>query len=77
LEHPECDIKVEAFLASAGTFFQNYLRKALGEITTCKMQACGMLKDTSLSNDKKISIKKLHTNSLLLPISLLSLFNFF
>jgi len=55
LEHPECDIKVNAFLASAGTFFQNYLRKALDEITTRKMQDCGMsLKDTSpSSNDKK------------------------
>jgi len=55
LEHPECDIKVNAFLAGAGTFFQNYLRKALDEITTRKMQDCGMsLKDTSpSSNDKK------------------------
>lgn len=54
LEHPECDIKVNAFLASSGTFFQNYLRKALDEITTRKMQACGMSQDTSpQSNDKK------------------------
>ncbi|RIA96922.1 hypothetical protein C1645_732892 [Glomus cerebriforme] len=55
LEHPECDIKVNIFLASAGTFFQTYLRKALDEITTRKMQACGMSpKDTSLSNDRKL-----------------------
>ncbi|CAB4489906.1 hypothetical protein RhiirA5_500423 [Rhizophagus irregularis] len=54
LEHPECDIKVNLFLASAGTFFQNYLRKALDEITTRKMQACGMSpKDFSSSNDRK------------------------
>jgi len=60
LEHPECDIKVNAFLASAGTFFQNYLRKALDEITTHKMQACGMSpKDISpSSNDKKFDFKK-------------------
>ncbi|GBC10210.1 hypothetical protein RclHR1_09440005 [Rhizophagus clarus] len=54
LEHPECDIKVNIFLASAGTFFQNYLRKALDDITTRKMQACGMFpKDFSSSNDRK------------------------
>jgi len=55
LEHPECDIKVNVFLASAGTFFQNYLRKALDEINTHKMQACGMSpKDSPSSNDRKL-----------------------
>jgi hypothetical protein len=54
LEHPECDIKVNVFLASAGTFFQNYLRKSLDEINTSKMQACGMSpKDSPSSNDRK------------------------
>jgi len=54
LEYPECDVKVNAFLASAGTFFQKYLRKALSEITTREMKACGMLpKDTPPLNDKK------------------------
>ncbi|CAI2161980.1 5054_t:CDS:2 [Funneliformis geosporum] len=54
LEHPECDVKVDAFLASAGNFFQKYLRKALAEITTREMKACGMIpKDTPPSNDKK------------------------
>lgn len=54
LEHPECDVKVDAFLASAGNFFQKYLRKALAEITTREMKACGMLpKDLPPSNEKK------------------------
>ncbi|CAG8458361.1 16895_t:CDS:2, partial [Cetraspora pellucida] len=43
IEHPECDVKVNAFLATAGTFFQKYIRKALADITTQEMQKCGML----------------------------------
>ncbi|CAG8573389.1 14704_t:CDS:2 [Dentiscutata erythropus] len=43
LEYPECDVKVNAFLATAGTFFQKYIRKALADLTTQEMQKCGML----------------------------------
>lgn len=65
LEYPECDVKVNAFLASAGTFFQNYLRKALDEITTRKMQACGM--SQKLSNDIKPDINSNSLNKKIPP----------
>lgn len=43
IEYPECDVKVNAFLATAGTFFQKYIRKALADLTTQEMRKCGML----------------------------------
>ncbi|CAG8537572.1 3150_t:CDS:2, partial [Acaulospora morrowiae] len=47
MEHPECDVKVDAFLSSAGVFFQKYIRKALSDITKREMQNHGMIPKTS------------------------------
>ncbi|CAG8681438.1 13441_t:CDS:2 [Acaulospora morrowiae] len=46
MEHPECDVKVDAFLSSAGVFFQKYIRKALSDITKREMQNHGMIPKT-------------------------------
>ncbi|CAG8509676.1 2500_t:CDS:2 [Ambispora leptoticha] len=43
LEHPEYEVKINSFLSSAGTFFYNYIRDALADITTSEMQKCGLL----------------------------------
>ncbi|CAG8650582.1 16510_t:CDS:2, partial [Racocetra fulgida] len=58
IEHPECDVKVNAFLASAGTFFQKYIRKALADLTTQEMQKCGMLPKESLTPLTPVSTAK-------------------
>ncbi|CAG8435336.1 8348_t:CDS:2 [Scutellospora calospora] len=64
MEYPECDVKVNAFLATAGTFFQKYIRKALADLTTQEMQKCGMLPKepsvpvNSISTTKDSSVQK-------------------
>ncbi|CAJ0851724.1 19989_t:CDS:2 [Entrophospora sp. SA101] len=50
IEYPECDVKVNAFLASAGTFFHKYINKRLAEITTREMKARGMIQQDSTDN---------------------------
>ncbi|KAG9303700.1 hypothetical protein G9A89_018597 [Geosiphon pyriformis] len=56
LDHPECDVKVNMFLSSAGTFFQKYIRNALAEITTNEMRKCGMLPNDPIITQPTISV---------------------
>ncbi|CAG8497559.1 317_t:CDS:2 [Ambispora gerdemannii] len=43
LEYPEYEAKINSFLSSAGTFFYNYIRNALADITTSEMRKCGLI----------------------------------
>nr|CAG8496810.1 11714_t:CDS:2 [Entrophospora candida]CAG8518847.1 11708_t:CDS:2 [Entrophospora candida] len=56
LEYPEYGLKVDAFIASAGTFFHKYIQNALAEIATCEMRAHGLLpKEAIINKNNKLT----------------------